>query len=232
MQDEVAKHTKKIYKAWNSTQHSLQEKVQEIAIEIFIIVFAVTLSIWLHSWSEHRHEQQEARKFLIELKEDLISDIKIFKEDKALATRLDNDFKFILSLKAKSANDSIVGSHTEIGLFSTNYNVGRYEGFKSSGKIGTIEDNSLKNNILAYYQQTIPNLLYRVNFINNEHIKILDATNDQPESLSLNEIFTSRKIKSMYNLLEFNYRYAISDYEQKIKQAEEIIREIDKISKE
>ncbi len=71
MQEEVSKHSKKIFDSIKNSNHSFKEKVKEITIEIFIIVFAVSLSIWLHSWSEHRHEQNEAEKFLTELKEDL-----------------------------------------------------------------------------------------------------------------------------------------------------------------
>src|SRR3982751_988785 len=75
MQDEVLKHTEKIYKTARSSQHSFWEKVKEIFIEIFIIVFAVTLSIWLHNWSEHRAQQAEAKEFFIDLKDDLTKDI-------------------------------------------------------------------------------------------------------------------------------------------------------------
>lgn len=99
MQEEINKHTKKIYKAMKNQKHTLSEKVKEIIIEIFIIVFAVSLSIWLHSWSEHRHEQKEANKFLKELKEDLSADIKLLEENKNTATMLNNNYKFMLSLK-------------------------------------------------------------------------------------------------------------------------------------
>ena len=58
-EEEVAKHTKKIYSIWNSKEHSFLHKLQEFFLEILIIVFAVTLSIWFHSWSEHKHEQKE-----------------------------------------------------------------------------------------------------------------------------------------------------------------------------
>src|SRR4051812_19152197 len=43
---EVVKHTKKVYKIWNSKEHSFWHKAKEFLIEIFIIVFAVSLSIW------------------------------------------------------------------------------------------------------------------------------------------------------------------------------------------
>ena len=63
MEEEVTKHTKKIYKALRIPGHSLSEKIKEISIEIFIIVFAVTLSISLHGWSDHRREQNRSLSF-------------------------------------------------------------------------------------------------------------------------------------------------------------------------
>ena len=74
MQDEILKHTKKIYKEVKNPKHTVAEKLKEIIVEILIIVFAVTLSIWLHSWSEEKHQRKEAKTFLIGLKEDLKND--------------------------------------------------------------------------------------------------------------------------------------------------------------
>jgi hypothetical protein len=48
MQDEVTKHTRKIFKTIKNPSHTFSEKLKEIVVEILIIVFAVTLSIWLH----------------------------------------------------------------------------------------------------------------------------------------------------------------------------------------
>ncbi len=60
--------------------------------------------------------------------------------------------------------DSLIGPKTDLRLLSINFNNARYEGFKSSGKIGTIENNKLKNSILSYYQQTIPYIISQANF--------------------------------------------------------------------
>jgi len=65
MQEEITKHSNKIYKTVKNSEHTLGEKVKEIIIEIFIIVFAVTLSIWLHSWSEHRPNKKKYLCFLL-----------------------------------------------------------------------------------------------------------------------------------------------------------------------
>ena len=62
MQEEVKKHTKKIYNAMKNPKHTFADKIKEVSIEIFIIVFAVTLSIWLHSWSEKHHQREEAKE--------------------------------------------------------------------------------------------------------------------------------------------------------------------------
>ena len=222
MQEEVTKHSRKIYKTVKNPKHTVSEKVKEIIIEIFIIVFAVSLSIWLHGWSEHRHEQKEANKFLKELKEDLKADIKLLEENKNIATLLNNDYKFMLSLKKNKANDSLIGPHTSFSLLGTSFNIGRYEGFKSSGKIGTIEDDKLKNKILTYYQQTIPNLISRVNFINTEQLKIMDT---DAGSLVLYDVYTTQKMQSKYYNLQFNTNSLITVYEEAIKQVSKIIIE-------
>lgn len=228
MQDEIAKHGKKIYDMVKSPKHSFIEKLKEVSIEILIIVFAVTLSIWLHSWSEHNHEQKEARKFLAELKEDLAKDIELLQQNRQTSTRLDSNFNYILALKKNQASDTVIGPYTDLIDFSTNFNKGRYEGFKSIGKIGTIENDSLKNRILSYYEQTIPNLVTYAVFINAEQLKILNAGQNEMNNLSLNDFLTTRKMHSMYYFLEYNFRKITSGYEAAIKQASAIIEEINK----
>lgn len=232
MQDEVTKHTRKIFRTIENPSHTFSEKLKEIIIEILIIVFAVTLSIWLHSWSEHRHEQQEANKFLLELKEDLRNDVVLLKDNQTTAKKLDEDFKYILSLKKGRLSDSVIGPHTNVDFLGTSFNVGRYEGFKSSGKIGTIENDELKNKILAYYQQTIPNLIAKANFVNTEHTKILDVSRDEIGNLSLNEFLTTKKMQTMYYFLEFNYRAAVNNYAETVDQVNEMVAEIDKEAKD
>src|ERR1700749_2090837 len=99
MQDEVTKHTKKIYKTVKDKEHSFAEKAKEVIVEICIIVFAVTLSIWLHEWSEQRHEQKVATEFLKGLKQDLLTDIKLLEENKKVALSVDSKFKFLMAFK-------------------------------------------------------------------------------------------------------------------------------------
>jgi uncharacterized protein DUF6090 len=231
MQDEIAKHGKNIYDTVKNPRHSFSEKLKDVAIEIFIIVFAVTLSIWLHNWSEHKQEQKEAKKFLAELKEDLVKDIELFKKDRQTSSELDSNFNYILSLKKNQVSDTALGPYTDLKDFSTNFNKGRYEGFKSIGKIGTIENDSLKNRILSYYEQTIPNLVTYAAFVNAEQMKILNAGQNEMGNLSLNDFLITKKMHSMYYFLEYNFRQIILSYEAAIKQAATIIEEINEETK-
>ena len=161
-EQEVVKHTKKVYKIWNSRQHSLWYKIKEFLIEIIIIVFAVSFSIWLHDRSEHNHQQKEVKEFLLGLRNDLSSDIKEMNDDKQAYIKQGHIFEYISGIKMKDSlsMDSIQKYNTSLNnttLFHQNN--GRYEGFKSSGKIGMIEDKMLQNNIMDLYQEDIINLI-------------------------------------------------------------------------
>jgi hypothetical protein len=165
-EQEIIKHTKKVYRVWNSKQHTPWQKIKEFAVEIFIIVFAVTLSIWFHNWSEHRHEKAVVKEFLLGLKEDLQNDIKEMQDDSLNYVKVSEAFTYVTKihygeiLNADSLN-RFQPSITNITGFIPNN--GRFEGFKSSGKIGSIEDNALQNEILNLYQEDIPRLISATN---------------------------------------------------------------------
>src|ERR1700749_918518 len=152
MQDEVLKHTRKIYNTMKSREHGFWEKAREVAVEIFIIVFAVTLSIWLHNWSEHRAEQRTTEEFLAGLRADLQNDVQTLEDDIKSSREERSYFQFLENAnKTKNIDrvpDSVIAQHFNYQLMSTPPNDARYEGFKSSGKLGTIESDSLKQAIL------------------------------------------------------------------------------------
>jgi hypothetical protein len=236
MQDEVAKHTRKIYRAWKNPQHSVIEKVKEIIIEIFIIVFAVTISIWFHNWSDHRHEQDEVQEFLKGLKADLTQDTRLLQTNRDNITNLDSSYRFLLSIenvdvKNNVINDRLIYHNLRYDSRVTRPNIGRYEGFKSSGKIGNIENDSLKQRILVFYEQTIPHLNYGENFVNSLQIKILDLQVDKSDAMSIKDFVASTKVKDLLSFATQNFQYNINGpdgYNDAIKQAQGIIAEIDK----
>lgn len=223
MQDEVLKHTQKIHEAMKNKKHSFKEKLKEIIIEVFIIVFAVSLSIYLHSWSEHNHQQEEVQEFLVDLKSDLNEDIKAFKKETDM---LNSNKKTLLELQKLTSKDYVDSMNLKINVSFTlrQTNVGNFEGFKSSGKIGYIENKKLKKDILEYFIQNTPPL-YKIEDNLNENIKELITTIGTIENRK--EVFESKEVESIINL---NIQYSnslINAYKDDIKLAQTIVKQID-----
>jgi hypothetical protein len=231
MQDEILKHTKQAYKELKNPKHTLGEKAKEIIVEIFIIVFAVSLSIWLHSWSEHRHQQEEVSVFLGNLKNDLKNDIVRLNEDKSGYQQITKHYEMLLNLTPHQL-DSLKQNKNDfrINLYNTGKktNDGNYEGFKSSGKIGNIENLALKQLIVTYYQQCVP----LINSIDEKYLdfgfKIVEFEIEyagQKDKLNFSNPQLRERLKYTILIGKGNIRH----YDQEgIKVAQEIIGAIDK----
>jgi hypothetical protein len=231
MQDEIVKHTKKIYSEANNKNHSFKEKVKEIFTEIIIIVFAVTLSIWLHSWSEERHQEKEAQIFLVGLKEDLQNDISNFESTKKALNETQKQISFVKQLTPEKI-DSIKSNHQQINsgtnFINTLVNNGRYEGFKSSGKINTIENQNLRNKILSYYQQTIPQIALIEGSYEKITSRYVDILMNGKEDEDINTTLLKKKTKIILSGIDNFAKYNVKSYKDAIADAKEIINEIDK----
>lgn len=231
MRDEILKHTKKIYKMATDPNPTLREKVKEIVIEIFIIVFAVTLSIWLHSWSEEKHQRKDAQTFLIGLKEDLQNDISNLENTKNLLNQTQQQVSFVLNLTPAKI-DSIKANHQQINsgtnFINTLVNNGRYEGFKSSGKINTIENQSIRSKILSYYQQTIPQIALVEDSYEKLTSRYVDLLMYGKEDEDINTTLLKKKTKIILSGIDNFTKYNKKSYQNAIKEAREIIKEIGK----
>ncbi|SHK53624.1 DUF6090 family protein [Chryseobacterium polytrichastri] len=231
MQDEIIKHSKKIQSSMNNKEHSFKEKVKEVLTEIFIIVFAVTLSIWLHSWSEHKHQQEEASVFLGNLKNDLKNDIKNIDIEKKAYQDSNIGYEKILALTA-SQLDSIYKSKKKVDFpiysHGPKMNIGNYEGFKSSGKIGYIEDEKLKQRILNYYQIFVPAVSEVDKMYNDFLFKSFDKmieNADKPEE----KLYSDPKFKKTVEFLVRLGKNNIRVYDENTKpEAIELIKAIEK----
>lgn len=155
---EVAKHTKKMWRIMTA-EHGFWHKMREMVLEIVIIVFAVTLSIWLHSLGEHRHEQKQVQSFLLGLKRDIQSDIAQTREVVAFHRESDQRYTYLARLDPRATPDVGKFNAAYALLNSNNFLVprlGRYEGFKSSGKLTNIENEALLEKIVNLYQYDMP----------------------------------------------------------------------------
>jgi len=231
MQEEITKHSNKIYKAVKKSEHTLGEKVKEIIIEICIIVFAVTLSISLHGWSEHKHQQEEVDAFLANLKNDLKSDVESINFEVKAYQKTNAEYEKILALTTPQL-DSIYKSNNKVNFpihsHGQTLNIGNYEGFKSSGKIGYIEDEKLKQKILNYYQICVPAANDVDKMYTDFLFKCFDReieNADKPEK----ELYSDPKYKKTLGYLVKLGKNNIRVYNENTKPlAVELIKEIEK----
>ncbi|MEJ7560751.1 MAG: hypothetical protein WKF66_20740 [Pedobacter sp.] len=221
-----SKHSRKIVRTARNSKHTVGEKLKEIIIEVLIIVFAVTLSIWLHSRSEHNHQQEDVKKFLSGIKNDLKNDVIFLNKNKLALTNINKNSGF-LQILTRTLSDSIIGPKTTFSLIGNTFNNARYEGFKSSGKIETIENDSVKNAILQYYQQTVPNLITSISFLNSLQLDQLKDGQNSLESISLYDYYNSKKVRSMLHNIEYNSKQDILLFEKAVDDANKLIQEID-----
>jgi hypothetical protein len=207
-EQEVIKHTKRIFSVWKGDK-KFWHKVREFLLEIIIIVFAVSLSIYLHDVSEKKHQQHETKEFLLGLKQDLSTDIKEMEQDKKSFEQSGKAFTYITSLKMNEQPDPDSIKYYYNWIFNTTGlvpNSGRFEGFKSSGKIGTIGNKELQNNIMDLYQEDIPNVIISTNnytlkkqalfdYVNMNQKRLTDSTDNRHEILATNPAWNiSRKL--------------------------------------
>lgn len=232
MQDEVTKHTKKIYNEAKNPKHSFGEKVKEIFVEIFIIVFAVTISIWFHNWSEHRHQQNEVKEFLAALKGDLKDDVASMKSIRDTMSKNIVNCLFFQSLTRQKCDSlqKVKGVNVNINLRyeTTIVNIGDYEGFKSSGKMGYIEDKKLKKMILVYNEQIV-SWVREVDKMNAAQTnKFFDFLQDHADEEDWSKIVLNPKFKMIIKMATDQMNSCCKVYDYAINYANEIIEEIDK----
>lgn len=221
MQEEISKHTKKIYRSMKNQNSAFGEKIKEIFIEIFIIVFAVTFSIWLHDWSEKRHQQKEVKEFLIDIKEDLTNDVRIFEASSKKLQEVSKNYK-----SDNNKNDTTGNDVLELIILLRLPNTGNYEGFKSSGKIGYIENKILKKEILYYYQQLMPLTTLLENKFTDKFEKLNDELKLEPKITKniLNKPIYKKVASEYFSQINQN----ISFYQIDTTYAKSIIQKIEK----
>lgn len=232
MQNELTKHSRRIYKTLKSSKKQFTEKLKEVFIETFIIVFSVTLSIWLHSWSQHRHQQKEAIEFLTDLKDDLIKDIENMSDKKAQMSETIKQCSYLGNLTEERI-DSISNKKAGIGIgvfyVIRKTNNGNYEGFKSSGKIGFIENKKLKKLILEYYQESMPSIDETEKYFNLRLSKIEELIYQDKDK---KKKFLDPVLKMSFNAVIQTAQNNKKNYVSISKNAKEIIAEINKEIKE
>jgi len=238
MQEEIKKHSKKAIQVMKNSDHSFFDKIKEIGIEISIIVFAVSFSIWLHTWNEHRHQQEEVKDFLVDLKEDLKNDIENQIDPKNVFLKTVENFNYIINL-TEEEYDSLRGGKdstlfradlsNKLNSFPNQYfksRSGNYEGFKSSGKMGYIENKKLKILILEYYEHAVQGAALQDDYILEKTMKTGEILADIDGNGK--KIVFNKKLRYYLGTISMMSSLSSANYDNISKSAQEILEEIRK----
>lgn len=234
---QVIEKLEKDVKEGNEKKVPLRKRLKNILIEMLIIVFSVSLSLSFHIWNENAQEQTVVKNFLEGLRSDILKDKKEMTKDKMTFNYQKRIFEYLLKMPAESGINA-----DSIDLFKDNLfnrtrfgnNSGRYEGFKSSGKLYFIKDKELLNIILDYYEEDIPLLATEIDYYKDQKAKISEFIINNSDNY-LNENFLKALSNPSVKNRGFIYLKSIDNiidsYDKCEKNAEEIINKIDKLLK-
>ena len=213
-----------------NTKTSLWEKTKKLIREVVIIVLGVTISIWFTDRYNHSKEQDDVKTFLRDLKEELKLDTTNLKSSKNALIK-----NYAGNLFLENLTEAVIDSLHKVkgtvnfnsDFTTTKINDGNYEGFKMSGKIGTIENKKLKKLTLQYYQNTVPSLVELEKFSRTQFFDILNFIQNDAEK-DLKKTFLNKKFKELLVFYNKTTKSMDGCYDQMLKEAEEIMTEIDK----
>ena len=211
------------------------DKLKKSLLEVIVIVFSVLLATWLENLRQRNEDQAVAREFLVGLRGDLLSDISEMKTDIKSYRKTSLGFRYFGSLSTSGVwNSDSINKYRYIFYNTTELlpNNGGYEGFKSSGKMYSIENRKLRTEILDLYQESIPLLLkstelfidkknrLAVYFEDNQRLGKSGIANDQ-------DLILSPKIQNLCNGLTY-IDEIVDRYNRSISLSESIISTIEK----
>jgi len=233
MEHELKKHIHNIVKETLNRKRPLWKRVGEILIEILIIVFAVSFAVYMEKEREHTHDKKEVQEFLLGLKADLENDRKEMKED---IWSYELSAKWLAYfMREKNINKDSLKTYSWVLISKTHLltNKGRYEGFKASGKINTIENHELRNRILDFYEERIVGLTnttksymdfkdLMLNVFYRERKGRATASDNLVDILKHSEL--NNYLAALSNVVEITSKYKLA-----INDAEAIIQLIDQM---
>jgi len=181
MEDEIIKNTNQIWKKLRA-EGGIFQKIRSIIGEILVIGFAFSFSIWLNNRAEYKKEQEDVQDFMLILKEELEGDTSDLMRCKSEIESALETNKFLITLTAASL-DSLEKNKQPLGFngipIVRNTHRAGYEGFKTSGKLGNIENKLLMRMIVEYYEVSMPSLLQAEELYNQRCTKTVDLILDR-----------------------------------------------------
>jgi hypothetical protein len=158
-EEKIIQHSANAVHILQDKQNGWIHKLKEFFLEILIIVFAVSITLLFHNWNDERHERRLAREFLAGIKSDLDSGVVETQEIMNwYQPTVDYYNKTCQQITTKQFNFAYLDSNSG-NLLNTQYfdfDMGRFEAFKSSGYLRLIENQTLLKDMTDLYMVGIP----------------------------------------------------------------------------
>jgi hypothetical protein len=158
-EEKIIKHAHKAVHIAEDKTKPWRHKIKELAEEIAIIVLAVSITLAFHNWNDWRGERKIEKEFLTGISADLKKEARGLeigiKDINNTANYYDNVWKQIKRNKIDAAyvdTNSYQLTTTAFFVFDN----GRFEGFKSSGYLRLIENQTLLKDITTLYTVEAP----------------------------------------------------------------------------
>ena len=152
----------------SSSETGFMNKIKKIAVEIIVIVFSISLSLALQNWNVSRNNVTEEKEFLLGLKEDLKVSISNIESSKLFYQQnLSGINYFLRAGRGDALVPDSINKYSGLFFNSTELDphIGRYEGFKNSGKFAIVQNRDLLNNIISLHES----IYQRIQHLNEKH---------------------------------------------------------------
>ena len=188
------------------TKENFFQKFKNFFLDVAVVLIGVTLSTLINDKISNYNQQKDVKKFLLGLKTDFSNDILEMENDKKSFNGSSRLFSYFARVKKNEIpnKDTVknIGIEFLFNITGLIPNDGRYEGFKSAGKINTIENDSLQNDILDLYQEDLQTLLSSTNRHAESKRKLISYLED-------NRIRETDSTTNLYKLLVAEKGYQI-----------------------
>ena len=240
-EEKVIQHTEKIIHTISDKNKKWKQKIVEIIQEVLIIVFAVSLTLWLHNWNDRRHERKMEKEFLIGIRGDISNASNSLQ---ASAIYLKSILKIYDSLCSQILSNKINASYADSNSndldnnFYFSSNSARFEGFKSSGNLRILENKTLANHIISFFDNDLPfqrgdeNSIFN-HIANNIHDNITNYAHFSPSgNRIISNLFNKTQVQNAIFENRDLYSAAINSKNKLSDEGKKLVAEIDNELKE
>jgi hypothetical protein len=158
-EEKIIKHAENAVHVLKDKEKGWKKKLMGFIEEIVIIGIAVSLTLMFHNWNDELHEHRLARQFLIGIKGDLDTGALIMERNVHEYRRTVDYYDAVWNQLRTGKIDAAYIDSNSGNLLHTSYftfDVGRFEGFKSSGYLRLIENQQLLKHLMTLYTVAIP----------------------------------------------------------------------------